>query len=219
MTSAALTEKTIAGLHESLVALVSSVSRGAPILDVGCGTGAWLERLARLGFTDLQGIDTDPALFACQRAAFYALDLDHETIEFGSKKFGLITAIEVIEHLENPGHLWDLASKYLAEDGRFLITTPNIQSLRCRLRFLLTGDLPFFDKKSDPTHIQPMYLDGAARALARHGLKVERSWTFPASASLVFREGIVRFGRALGVLLPDNVPGDVVCVLIRRDNS
>jgi 2-polyprenyl-3-methyl-5-hydroxy-6-metoxy-1,4-benzoquinol methylase len=219
MTSTGPAEKTIAGLHASLVPLVSSVPRGAPILDVGCGTGAWLNRLSNLGFTDLQGIDTDPAVFACQCAGFNKLDLDHETIDLGSKRFGLITAIEVIEHLENPGHLWDLASRYLADDGRFLITTPNIQSLRCRLRFLLTGDLPFFDKKSDPTHIQPMYLDGAARAMARHGLEVERSWTFPVSGSLVFRKGIVRFGRALGVVLPDNVPGDVVCVLIRRDNS
>jgi len=192
--------------------------RNTAVLDVGCGSGAWLARLADLGFTDLQGIDKDSKVFDCEAAAFVELDIDHESINLGTKTFGLITAIEVIEHLENPGHFWDLVSTYLAEGGRLLLTTPNIQALRCRLRFLVTGDLPFFDKKSDATHVQPMYLGAAMRTMAQRRLQIERLWSFPFSGSLVFRPSITRLAWLLRPLLPDSIPGDLVCILVRRSD-
>jgi 2-polyprenyl-3-methyl-5-hydroxy-6-metoxy-1,4-benzoquinol methylase len=39
--------------------LPAGVSSDAPSLDVGCGTGAWLARLAERGFKNLTGIDSD----------------------------------------------------------------------------------------------------------------------------------------------------------------
>lgn len=185
-------------------------------MDVGCGTGAWLERLANLGFNDLSGVDIDPAQFGCHRAAFSKMDLDRETGELGNRKFGLITAIEVIEHLENPGHLWSLVSRHLAQEGRFLLTTPNIQSLNSRLRFLMTGALPAFDSKGDPTHIQPMYLEGAIRVMTRYGLRIEEIWVYPARGSRVFRRSVSLTARVLSILISDDVPGDNICLAIRR---
>jgi 2-polyprenyl-3-methyl-5-hydroxy-6-metoxy-1,4-benzoquinol methylase len=219
VTVQALPEKTIHGLHESLVPYVQSMPRDMPILDVGCGSGAWLERLADLGFMDLQGVDRDSKSFGCSAASVFNWDIDREAIDLGAKRFGLITAIEVIEHLENPGHFWDFVSTYLANEGRLLITTPNIHALRSRLRYLFTGDLPFFDRKSDPTHMQPMCLKAATLSMARRRLQIERLWSFPLSGSSVFRPTISWLAWMLRGLLPDNIPGDVVCVLIRRRDS
>lgn len=214
-----LIERTVSGLHGFLADHVSSYPRSTSILDVGCGTGAWLDRLASMGFADLTGIDSDPAQFSCRRAAFSKVDLDREATPLEGRSFGLITAIEVIEHLENPGRLWELVAGHLQEHGRFLLTTPNIQSLSCRIRFLLTGRLPFFDSKAEPTHIQPLYLDAAARTMARYGLGIERAWTYPACGSVVFRPGIIRLATAMRVFVADDMPGDIVCALIRRGAS
>jgi 2-polyprenyl-3-methyl-5-hydroxy-6-metoxy-1,4-benzoquinol methylase len=211
-----LRERTNAGLHESLAHSIAGVARTAAVLDVGCGTGAWLDRLAGLGFIDLCGMDREPAQFACTAARFLQADLDHGVPPLGERKYGLITAIEVIEHLENPGHLWRLASEHLAPDGRLLLTTPNIGSLNARLRFLLAGELPFFDAKSDPTHIQPLYLGAALRVMSRHGLRAERVWTYPAHRSRVFRAALARAARVLRLVAADPAPGDNLCLLVRR---
>jgi len=192
------------------------MARDTPVLDVGCGSGAWLARLSTLGFTDLQGIDRESESFRCDAASFLKFDVDKDGIDLGQRRFGLITAIEIIEHLENSGHLWDFVSTHLADDGRLLLTTPNIHALRCRLRFLITGDLPFFDQKGDSTHVQPMYLSAAMRSMAQRDLQIERCWSFPLSGSLVFRPGISRLARVLRWFLPDSIPGDIVCILVRR---
>lgn len=209
-------DKTLDGLHEFLLSIVSAIAKDTKILDVGCGTGAWLERLANSGFTDLYGFDRNPATFTSDSAVITKLDLDCGTPDMGGTRFGLITAIEVIEHLENPGHLWDLVASYLADDGLFLFTTPNISSLHSRLRFLLSGKLPFFDAKSDQTHVQPFYLPAVLREMARRGLKLERIWPFPPTGSSVFRAGIVRLSAVLRMVLPDDLRGDIICIVVRR---
>lgn len=216
MEKATLAERTYHGLHEFLAESVASLDRSVAVLDVGCGTGAWLDRLADQGFTNLLGIDRDISQFGCVRARAQVLDVDRLGELASSGEYGLISAIEVIEHLSNPGHLWDLVATCLAPGGRFLLTTPNIHSLRARLRFLFTGRLPAFDAKGDPTHVQPMYFEGALRMMASRGLVVERVWTFPARGSTVFRGSISIFAGVLGLLVPDDMPGDTLCVEIRR---
>ena len=216
MSAKRLVERTYSGLHESLAAHIASIPKDTAVLDVGCGTGAWLERLADMGFTNLHGIDADADQFACDRASFNEVDLNRDAGQTGNREYGLITAIEVIEHLENPGRLWSLVSKHLAQNGLFLLTTPNIQSLNARLRFLLSGALPAFDGKGDPTHIQPVHLEGAIRVMARYGLRIEMMWGYPSRGSRVFSKKVLLVGRLLSFFLADDVPGDTICLTISR---
>src|SRR5262245_25149889 len=75
---ASLTERAVPGLHESLLArLPPGLSRDARILDVGCGTGAWLARLRSRGFSNLYGIDADIGQVACAGATIARADLNH----------------------------------------------------------------------------------------------------------------------------------------------
>src|SRR5690348_5813246 len=45
-----------AWLHERILAL-PEIRPGTAVLDLGCGTGAWLAYLAEHGFSDLTGVD------------------------------------------------------------------------------------------------------------------------------------------------------------------
>lgn len=211
-----LAERTIQGLHMALASQLPSGRPGRSVLDIGCGNGAWLERLASMGYRDLWGIDQICPVVRTEGMRFVTADLDAGLPDLGSQRFGLITAIEVVEHLANPGHLFQLVEQHLEPEGRFLMTTPNVQSVVARLRFLLKGALPQFDEKGDPTHVQPIFLAGLARILGRHGLGVERVWGYPSKGTITSRPGVALAASLLLLFLPEAVPGDVVCVLVKR---
>lgn len=209
-------EWTLAGLHEALVQRLPPMPRSAAVLDLGCGTGAWLQRLSQLGLRDLWGLDRKPETDGAGWATWVQADLDADDWKLGDKQFDLVTAIEVVEHLENPGRFLDGVASHLASGGYFLVTTPNIQSIRARLRFLVSGRLPHFDDKSDPTHVHPWTLGTLKRMASRHRLRILRAWGYPRRGSLAFRKATWLAAAALSVLLREEVAGDVLCVLLVR---
>jgi 2-polyprenyl-3-methyl-5-hydroxy-6-metoxy-1,4-benzoquinol methylase len=214
--NSALSERTVAGLHSALAQHLPELNPDTLVLDIGCGTGAWLERLAGIGFNHLQGIDLDLEQFQAGGATCTKINLDLEEIDLGEQKFGLISAIELVEHLENPGRLFKFVSTYLDDGGYFLLTTPNVHSLQCRLKFFLTGKLASFDEKGDPTHIYPVLLTSLERLLPRYSLNIIKSWSYPEKGSLIFRRPIKMMSAGLGLFLPNQVPGDTLCLLIRK---
>lgn len=211
-----LQERTVQGLHHALAEWLPQLDRHAPVLDLGCGTGAWVRRLRESGFTNLTALDADLSSFSVEGVRAICGDLDHEECGLMDNEFSLITAIEVIEHLSNPGRLLQLARKHLSPDGILLITTPNIQSITARLRFLITGHVPHFDRKSDPTHVSPLVLFSFENLLSRYGLAILTRKGHPKFGSLMFRRELLMVGKLLGLLMPDNVPGDVLCLQIGR---
>ncbi len=212
-----LQEKTIPGLHEALVRRLPPLNRDGAVLDVGCGTGAWLERLSRHGFRNLYGVDVEPAQIGSTSAKVFQMDVDKDDLQLTDVKFQLITAIEVIEHIENTGRLLSLVESHLSDNGVFLLTTPNIHSLHSRLRFLLKGKLQFFDEKADRTHIKPFVFTGLRRMLARHGLRVRSLWCFPENGgSIASRRSLRLVSKMLGTIIPNPMPGDILCVLIEK---
>jgi 2-polyprenyl-3-methyl-5-hydroxy-6-metoxy-1,4-benzoquinol methylase len=93
MTEKKLTERTISGLHGALAQSLPQIGYDRPVLDIGCGTGAWLERLSNLGFTNLQGVDLDNKQFSTRKATCSQANLDYDDLGLGEKSFGLITSI------------------------------------------------------------------------------------------------------------------------------
>jgi 2-polyprenyl-3-methyl-5-hydroxy-6-metoxy-1,4-benzoquinol methylase len=213
-----LAERTIGGLHDSLAQMLPEITLDTPVLDIGCGTGAWLERLAGHGFNKLHGIDRDTSQFRAVKATCSQANLDRDEVNLNGLKYGLITAIEVVEHLENPGRLFMLASEHLDAKGYLLLTTPNIHSVASRLKFLITGKLASFDEKGDPTHIYPVLLTSLERVLPRYSLKIVKRWGYPAEGSLIYRNSVVLLSSLIGMFVPHREQGDTLCCLIQKQS-
>ncbi|PYS90699.1 MAG: methylase [Acidobacteria bacterium] len=71
------------------------------ILDVGCGTGANLEMLARFG--DAEGVDvSDEALAFCRARGLTRVQAGAaEALPYKDATFDLVTALDVVEHLDD----------------------------------------------------------------------------------------------------------------------
>ena len=71
------------------------------ILDVGCGTGANLEMLARFG--EAEGVDvSEEALAFCRARGLTQVRLGAaEALPYEDATFDLVTALDVVEHLDD----------------------------------------------------------------------------------------------------------------------
>lgn len=214
-------ERSVIGLHESLIPkLLALCDRDAAVLDVGSGTGAWLDRLARHGFSDLTGVDKDVDQVTAASSHFLQCDLDSMfDWPVPERAYRLITAIELIEHLSNIGHFLDQVKKLLDPNGFLLITTPNILSIAARMRHFLLADMKQFGDLGDQTHLFPVVLGTFPRLLERHDLELIECWGYPGNGETLTSRPIANFVTTLfRLFLREPIPGDVLCMLIRRVN-
>lgn len=218
MSEKKLVERTISGLHDSLIHSLPKLSPDTPVLDIGCGTGAWLERLANIGFSQLYGVDRDTNQFATNKATCLPANLDFDDLGLEDQTFGLITAIEVIEHLENPGRIFYHVARVLKDDGYFLLTTPNVHSISSRLKFLIKGKLASFDEKGDATHIYPVFLHCLNIILPRYSLEIANKWGYPVSGSIKYSKPTQIISNLLVHMFTNEIHGDNLCLLIRKSN-
>lgn len=215
-------ERTVGGLHAHLYSLLEYVTdqrQQISVLDIGCGTGAWLNRIKALGTGRMVGIDyvqPDSVLGLDLRR----FDINHDLPEILGQ-FDLVSCIEVIEHIENIGNLLDLVKSTLSKEGLAIITTPNIESLRARIRALVTGKVPSFDDKSDPTHLCPVLHDSLQKMLDRRGLAITQVHQYPAekSRSLMFCRSVNWLTKVLRTFFPDDLYGDNTIYFIRHNQG
>lgn len=99
------------------------------ILDVGCGTGANLVMLSQFG--EVEGVDISPdALAFCRERGLEDVRLGAaEKLPYEDGRFDVVTAFDVVEHLDD-----DLAGlremrRVLRPDGRLLLFVPTFMFL------------------------------------------------------------------------------------------
>jgi SAM-dependent methyltransferase len=94
------------------------------ILDVGCGTGANLKMLATYGRAE--GVDISPqAVEFCRQRGLESVQLGAiEQLPFESDSFELVTALDVIEHLDDDVAGLREMRRILVRDGRLLLFVP-----------------------------------------------------------------------------------------------
>lgn len=96
------------------------------LLDVGCGVGDYLDRMRRLGWTAL-GVERSPRASAVARSHFGApvLEADFPRVDLPPNSFDLVTAWQVLEHLDRPRQALAKMGELLAPGGRLMLTVPN----------------------------------------------------------------------------------------------
>jgi 2-polyprenyl-3-methyl-5-hydroxy-6-metoxy-1,4-benzoquinol methylase len=141
------------------------------LLDVGCSSGALLAVAAKLGFAP-SGVEiASKAAETAQRAGFEVFcGLLHEA-RFADATFHVISAFELIEHLNDPLLLLGECHRILKQDGILIINTPNAASWTASvMRERWDG----FSLSSMGGHVS-FFSPRSLAHLARHcGFRVER---------------------------------------------
>ena len=97
------------------------------VLDIGCGLGEFLEQVGRMHpRIEMAGIDIDERCLAVAREHVDArfVKAAVERLPFGDESYDLVTAIDVIEHLENPMQFLREALRVTRAQAVFV--TPNL---------------------------------------------------------------------------------------------
>jgi len=217
MKKTVLKERTVPGLHEHLLDTICVQNKAANILDLGCGTGAWLARLQENGYSNLSGADIDGSQLGINGIVFCPVDLNGDGLNGIDGSYDLISAIEFIEHIGDISNLLNFVSKRLRADGQFLVSTPNVNSLTARVRLAMNGKLRHFDQYGDQTHVTPIFIEPFVRLLGMHDLIVEKMWTYPVDTTQFGSRIVSKWGtKVLKSFVPDPYPGDIMCFLIKK---
>ncbi len=112
------------------------------MLDLGCGEGYGLALLAAVAESAV-GVEVDPAAVEHSRSAYKGVDVRqgtvHDLSDFANDAFDVVTCFEVIEHVDRQEVVIEQADRVLADDGVFVISTPN----RRMYQDVLHSDNPF----------------------------------------------------------------------------
>ncbi len=146
----------------------SLVGEGKQVLDIGCRDGTLTRYFTKNN--SVLGVDIDAELLNEARKQLgietIIFDLNGSWSELGEKKFDVVVAGEVVEHLFFPQEVCARVSAHLHPHGVFVGSVPNAFTLKHRLRYL------FASKKhtplSDPTHINHFSVDELRTLLLKH---------------------------------------------------
>jgi len=167
-------------VHEKMRVMLDGETRGL-LLDVPTGKGAFALEAKRLGYEVICG-DIECARFEAEGLQCELVDLNH-VWPYGDARFDAVACIEAIEHLESPWLLAREANRVLKPGGVFLVTTPNVLSIKSRMSYLLNGYPNYFffgvvpspgsDEELPIDHINPVGFLELRHILARSGFHIE----------------------------------------------
>ncbi len=162
------------------------ITNGDRVLDVGCGAGYFLRIAARLGAI-VEGVE--PSDVAAERARASGLTVFTGSMEdyasrYPDKRYDIITANHVIEHVPNPVATLAAMKSLLAPDGYLWIAVPNAgvhfnRILRGRWH---SADLPY--------HLMQFVPESLVLAGQRAGLEVQSltTYSFPSATAASIRQ-------------------------------
>ncbi len=125
--------------HNNLNAFIRSGLESIPacgqVLDAGCGLSIWVTTELRKQY-DIIGVDCQPeSIKACQelyKGYEYKLG-DLYALNFEEGVFDAIVMREVIEHFRTPERAVQEVARVLKSGGKYILTTPNYDSLLLRV--------------------------------------------------------------------------------------
>lgn len=125
---------------------------GELLVDVGCGAGDLYRHVGSVCRRYI-GVDAVPYEGFPEEAEFCQLDLDSGAIPLPAASADIVTAVEVIEHLENPRDFVRKLYRLAKSGGWIVVTTPNQLSLLSLLTLIVRQRFQAFQDVHYPTHL------------------------------------------------------------------
>ena len=94
------------------------------VLDFGCGVGGFLD-FAKKSARSVSGIELEKALQPSFKQRNLDVLEDLSKVQERNKKYDIITAFHVVEHLQNPKEILKELSQLLVEGGEMILEVPN----------------------------------------------------------------------------------------------
>lgn len=158
----------------------SRIGEGS-ILDVGCGTGIFLDTLEPAW----KKVGVEPSSYAAEQARDRNIEVlqgEFISVNFPRRRFDVITMIDVIEHLELPKENLEKAFSMLKPGGIVVIETGDIGSLTARLAgsrwtyFNPPEHICFFSKKALIALLKQIGFVNIEVSRVTHGLEYSRDF-------------------------------------------
>jgi SAM-dependent methyltransferase len=114
------------GVWETIWPILAGATRGS-LLDIGCGFGFALDFWTRTGRGEACGVElADYGAIGAQKlgVTIYS-ELLEQCAPLSGRRFDIVYASEVIEHVPDPRAFVALLARWVADDGVLILTTPN----------------------------------------------------------------------------------------------
>lgn len=175
------------------------------LVDAGCGAGKFRDFAIHLA-DEYVGVDVVRHGRLRDDLRFLQADLDGHAIPLPDGCAAIVTAIEVIEHLDNPRAFCRELVRILAPGGCLVVTTPNQASALSVLSLAVTGRFPAFQEASYPVHRTALLPVDLERIATECGLsQIEIRYSLRGRIPLTALHYPALLARALPRALSDNV--------------
>ncbi|MFN0135027.1 MAG: class I SAM-dependent methyltransferase, partial [Phycisphaerae bacterium] len=148
-------------------ATIAGAERGE-LLDLGCGTGIFLDEARRAGWRTSGYEVSDYGVAQAQARELDVAAMPIEGLQLSPARFDCVTLWDVIEHVRDPGATIAAAAHGLKPGGLLAVSTGDITSLCARL----SG--PKWHLFNLPEHLFFFSPDSLSRIIESRGCKVVR---------------------------------------------
>ena len=128
---------TTVNTHETVFELIKGNNEQKVVVDVPCGKGAFIQRLKDSRFRKIIVFDIENIL-EIEHDDFVQGDMT-KTFPLDDSSCDVLVCIDGIEHISRQVDFVSEAARVLKKDGEFVVSTPNISSLRSRWKWFWTG--------------------------------------------------------------------------------
>jgi len=141
-------------VHNAVLEVLRSIGPSGSLLDFGAGVGAFAKELLLSFEVDkVVCVDLLPRPDDLPEAVDWIQSDLNDSLPLPEASFSAITAVEVIEHLENPRAVFRELARLLRPGGILVLSTPNQESLRSYITLITSGHFAAFRDRSYPAHI------------------------------------------------------------------
>jgi len=115
--------------YRELLGQFGATAKNRRVLDVGCGSGFFLETAKKAGWQAIGTEFGNESIAHCREKDIEVYEGDILRIDLPKESFDVITSFEVIEHLSDPKSHIQRLYELLAPGGILYITTPNMNAI------------------------------------------------------------------------------------------